>query len=455
MKDLLLAGKSALRGLTRGMSLLRTLMMGSSLLLSAHAFAQSVYLEPGDSKVINTDAVVDTVFISSDKVADYDIIGDHNFVVYGKSDGQADITAFDIDGKQIMKMSLTVDSVMGSLQKKIQRIAPGSHVSVDRIGKSYVISGTVPTQEVHDNIYQIVGEGVGAEKKEYTLKDQDGEDMKSPWTDITVYPNVIDKMELPHSNQVNVKLSIVEVTKEFTDNLGIDWSSVGEAAGAFHFLKLNADTINGLVHAIANDSVARVLAEPNLSVASGAPASFLVGGSLPVVTSSSNGSNVTYKDYGIGMSIDAKVKDKNNIRLTLKEEISNIDKSYISDVGGSFPALKKRSASTTVDLADGESFMLGGLISNEEREELSRIPLIGEIPVLGALFRNSSSSRTRRELIVVATVNLVKPISSRDVVLPDYQRSSTLARLLHINGIEDRHERRVAGQFVKQGGFIK
>jgi pilus assembly protein CpaC len=434
---------------------IRPVLLAIGLLLSLQSFAQDIYLEPGDSTVIKTDRAVDTVFISADKVADYDIISEHNFVVYGKSDGHADIIAFDASGNQIMSMGLTVDSTLGSIQKKIKRIVPQANVQVDKIGKSYVISGTVPTEEAHDLVYQIVGEGVASERKEYFLKDQDDKETRLPWTDITVYRNVIDNIEQPHSNQVNVKLSIVEVTKEFTDNLGIDWASVGETAGSFHFIKLNADTINGLIHAIANDSVARVLAEPNLSVVSGAPANFLVGGSVPLVTSSLSGTSVEYKDYGIGMVVDAKVKDKNNIRLTLKQEFSSIDTSYNVGGGSTLPALRTRNAATTVDLADGQSFVLGGLISNEERESLSRIPFIGEIPILGSLFRNTSTSRSRRELVIVATVNLVKPISNRDVVLPDYQRSATLARLLNINGIEDRHQRRMASQFIKQGGFIK
>lgn len=455
MKFRLIPHDGCTTGLRKLRAFIRPGLLGVGVLFSLHCFAQDIYLEPGDSKVINTDETVETVFVSADKVADYDIISDHNFVIYGKTDGRAEVTAFDSNGKQIMKVSLTVDSVLGSIDKKIQSIVPDAKVTVDKIGNSYVISGTVPSEEAHDKIYQIVGEGVKADRLEYYLKDKDDKEHRSPWTDITTYRNVVDNMELPISNQVNVKLSIVEVTKEFTDNLGVDWSSIGESAGAFHFIKLNADTITGLVHAISDDSVAKVLAEPNLSVVSGAPANFLVGGSLPVITQDKNGTTVTYKDYGIGMTVDAKVKNKNNIRLTLNEEISSLDKNFLPEGGTYFPALKKRSASTTVDLADGESFMLGGLISNEEREELARIPLIGEIPILGALFRHASTSRTRSELVVVATVNLVKPISARDVSLPDFQRTPTLARLLNINGIENLQERRVAREFVKQGGFIK
>lgn len=412
--------------------------------------AQEVYMEPGDSQVIQVQENIDTVFISSPNVADYEIIGDRSVVIYAKSQGRTDFTIFDKEGGVIGKNTLVVDVLLSDIQKKISRIAPDSQVTIEKIGQSYVISGTVATEEDRDKVYQIVGEGVGAQK-EVTKKD-----VASGWLDDVTYQGVLNKLQIPMTNQINVKLSVVEVTKSFTDNVGIDWGTSGSTPGTFRFVKFDAETLTGLVRAISNDSVARVLAEPNLSVLSGETAEFLVGGEVPIVTNSVNsGTNVQYKEFGIKLNVGAKVSNSKRIRITLSEEVSNIDSAYSSKGGDSFPSLQTRRARTTVELADGESFLLGGLLTNNESEALARIPFIGDVPILGALFRNASTSRTRRELIVVATVNLVKPVGQNVIALPDFHRTSTWARFLNLDGILNASDRQMAQKFIEQGGFIK
>ena len=439
----------------------------TGLFLSYGVHAQEVYMEAGESQVIQVDGSIDTIFISAPKVADYEIIGDRGVMVYAKSDGQTDLIAFDKNGDQLIKTTLVVDPILSAVQKKVGQLVPDSQISIQKVGKTYILNGTVPTEEDRDRVYQIVGEGVGA-KRTANKKDVPstsggsggGSEGSNAWLDEVVYQEVINKLKLPTTNQVNVKLSVVEVTKTFSDNVGIDWGTISGTSGnitpgTFRFVKFNADTLSSLVHAISNDSVARVLAEPNLSVLSGESAEFLVGGEVPVVTSSANGSNVQYKDFGIKLNVGAKVSSSKRIRVTLGEEVSNVDSTYSTNAGDSFPAFQTRRAKTTVELADGESFLLGGLISNNEREDLSRLPFIGDVPILGALFRNAKTERTRGELVVVATVNLVKPVTMRDIVLPDFQRTSTLARFMNFEGISNLRDRKLAEGFVEQGGFIK
>ncbi|WP_080116081.1 type II and III secretion system protein family protein [Serratia marcescens] len=430
------------------------------------AHAGETYLAPGESRVIQAQGNIDTVFISAQNVADYELIGDKSLVAYAKDEGRTDLIAFDKNGDQVLKTILVVDSVLSSVHNRINQEFPDSNVTIQKMGKTYIISGTAPTEEAKERIYQVVGEGIGAEavinKKQVT--DVGGSSSSgnndSAEMDQVIYRSVINKLELPSTNQVNVKLSVVEVSRAFTDNVGIDWGTISGSAGnitpgMFRFVKFDADSLSTLVHAISNESVARVLAEPNLSVLSGETAEFLVGGEVPVVTTSNNGTNVQYKAFGIKLNIGAKVSSSKKIRVSLGEEVSNVDKTYNTDVGSSFPAFQTRRAKTTVELADGESFLLGGLISNNEREALAKIPFIGDVPILGALFRNASSQRTRSELIVVATVNLVKPVAPREIVVPDFNRTSTWARFLNFDDISDRRDKQRAQEFIEQGGFIK
>ncbi|WP_173635481.1 type II and III secretion system protein family protein [Paramixta manurensis] len=436
-------------------------------LITFYVAAAETYLMPGDSQVIQVKENIDTVFISSPDVADYELIGDKSLVAYAREEGRADLIAFDKNGDQVLKTTLVVDAVLSSVHKRVNQEFPDSSVNIQKMGKTYIISGTAPTEEAKNRIYQIVGEGIGAKsvvnqkKVKDSATDNSGNDSdnNSPWLDEVVYQGVINKLELPITNQVNVKLSVVEVSREFIDNVGLDWGTAAAGSaitpGTFHFIRFNADTLSSMVHAISNDSVARVLAEPNLSVLSGETAEFLVGGEVPIVTSSQNGTNLTYKEFGIKLNIGAKVSSSKQIRLLLGEEVSNIDDTFSDRAGNSFPALQTRRARTTVELADGESFLLGGLISNREREALRKVPFIGDVPILGALFRNASTQRNRTELVVVATVNLVKPIASRDVVLPDFKRTSTVARFFNFDGINERRDRTRAQEFIEQGGFIK
>ena len=429
-------------------------------LTSFLALGGEIYLSPGDSRVIKADENIDTVFISSPEIADYELVGDKSVVAYANQEGRADLVAFDKDGGQILKATLVVDAVLSDVYKQVNQEFSDSNVTIQKMGKTYIISGTAPTEEARDRIYQIVGEGIGAEvavnKKSVNDFGSEGGGNSSPsWLNETLYRGVINKLELPITNQVNVKLSVVEVSREFTDNVGIDWATIGAGSGNFHFVKFNANALTTLVHAISNESVARVLAEPNLSVLSGETAEFLVGGEIPVVTSSQNGTNVSYKEFGIKLNIGVKVSNSKKIRLSLGEEVSNIDQVYASKAGDSFPSLQVRRASTTVELGDGESFLLGGVISDDEREALAKIPFIGDVPILGALFRNAKTERSRRELMVVATVNLVKPIATREIVLPDFGRTSTAARFFNLDGISERRDRQWAQEFISEGGFIK
>jgi pilus assembly protein CpaC len=252
-----------------------------------------------------------------------------------------------------------------------------------------------------------------------------------------------------------VKLTIAEVTKDFSENVGVDWSTIGTAVGSFQFLKFNATGISTLVHAINDDSIARVLAEPNLSVLSGETASFLVGGEIPIYNTTQNSIIISYKEFGIKLNIGAKVNEKKRIRIMLSEEVSSIDKIFNIDGGDAYPSLRTRKAATTLELGDGESFILGGLISNSEREALKKIPFIGDIPILGTFFRNAQTQKSQTELVVVATVNLVKPVAEKEVELPDFMHTSTLERFFNLTGIMEMKRKKIAKEFLRQGGFIK
>ncbi|WP_232507648.1 hypothetical protein [Candidatus Williamhamiltonella defendens] len=164
--------------------------------------------------------------------------------------------------------------------------------------------------------------------------------------------------------------------------------------------------------------------------------------------------SIDFKEFGIKLSVTAKVNENKRIKVMLSEEISSIIGNTKAEEF-TMPSLKKRRANTTVELADGESFVLGGLMNQEEQEALQKVPFIGDIPILGSFFRHTKTNNRSIELIVVATVNLVKPIPSREITLPDFMKTSSIARFLNLSVIKNISQKKEAEAFLGKGGFIQ
>ncbi|ATM94449.1 putative tight adherance operon protein [Yersinia frederiksenii] len=436
-------------------------------LMIGSAFSQDIYMEKGEARTLKVNAAVDTVFISNPDVADYEVIDEKQVVIFARENGRASLEIYGGDNNAtLMTMSIIVDPLLGNIKKEMAEEYPGSDIDIKKYGEGYVLTGTVPDEDAREGIYMTVGQALGLKRKETELKikpgsvnsigGDDSNDTPIDFMQKVVFEGLVNRLKLPTTNQVNVKLTVVEVTKTFMDNVGVDWSNAGLGAGQFNLTKFrfDANSLNSLIYAIKNDSIARILAEPNLSVLSGETADFLVGGEIPIVTTSMAGSTITYKEFGVKLVIAAKVESNNKIKLNLSEEISSLDGQYaLGDLN--IPKLRSRKARTTVELGDGDSFVLGGLLNENEKESLSGIPFISDIPILGALFRRTGAERERTELVVVATVNLVKPISFNKVVLPNFVRSNLAERFFNISAIRESKSRKQVTEFLDKGGFAQ
>jgi pilus assembly protein CpaC len=161
------------------------------------------------------------------------------------------------------------------------------------------------------------------------------------------------------------------------------------------------------------------LANPNLTTVSGETAEFLAGGAFPVVTSSNNGTNVEYKNYGVNLTYTPTVLSDGRISLRVRSEVSDISSTGAVRFGGfEVPATTTRMAETTVELGSGQSMMIAGLLSNTMGSSVDKMPGAGDLPVLGALFKSNGWRRNETELMIVVTPYLVKPVSDSDIVLP-------------------------------------
>ncbi|MGR6833236.1 type II and III secretion system protein family protein [Aliivibrio wodanis] len=423
-----------------------------SALFSNFVFSQEVEnLSEGNAKSVTMNSDISSVFISNPKIADYKVIDKRTIVLFGRSVGESTFMAFDSQGQELTNRKIVVSRSYSGIEQQVKLRFPTSKIDIYAIGTNAVVSGTVLNEEDRDKIYELVGTLLFDDSD---LDDQ-GDRTELTYMDKLNFEGVVNQIEVARTKQVNVKLTIAEVSHSFMQDFGIKVGSNGQA-GIFvdQLVHFSASDIVSVITAVGTDSVGQVLAEPNLSVISGEDASFLVGGELPVVTVIDGATNVQYKEFGVKLDLTAKVERDDKIKLALAPSVSSLDAQYSNDAYD-LPSLKTRSARTTVELGDGQSFVLGGLLNSEERESLTRIPFIGDIPILGALFRHTGTERNRTELIIVATVNLVQPVKANQIQLPTMQKTSTLRRFLGMGSDYDRAEDKWASEILNAGGFRK
>lgn len=489
-------GQLNMRHLMRMLHL--SIIISIFLFLIPSAMANYMYIKPGQSKTIDSNADIDTAFVSNPAVADYKILSEKRIVVYGKSNGVSEITLYGADARVISKVTIEVDPVISDLAYRIKTAFPNTNVRIQRLAEnaanggkaSYLLTGQVPDEETADLIYIIVGEVVGTDKKEEKLSfessgtsadSSSGGSIQNKLEHMTKirYSNIIQKFTFPRqrSNQVNVQLVVVEVSKEFTDAIGIEWSNLKfndpntiNSPGHFQLLNfkgLDSSKIVNTINLVKDDSVARVLANPNLTVLSGEQAQFLVGGEVPITIRDTNNNSVStsYKAHGIMLSIAPKVLKDDKIKLTLATELSSASQTNTADAT---PTFNTRRSVSTIELANGQTFVIGGLLKEEDSEILQKIPIVGDIPILGAIARNTNTKRQKTELVIFATVNLVNPLDSVSEVNTPFSGTKTSSTNLVFNVGVDKalRENRLLGNkskqidsktisFLDRGGFDK
>ncbi|QRX83032.1 type II and III secretion system protein family protein [Glaciimonas sp. PAMC28666] len=261
-------------------------------------------------------------------------------------------------------------------------------------------------------------------------------------TDAVGKGKIVDLSTIDSGGVVQIDVKIVEFSKTVLKEIGFDFGA-GVTRGNFNFqLGSNLASNGGLsatssafsllntfsrgsyslssnLRLIEGNGMARVLAEPSLTALSGQSASFLAGGELPIPQAGGLGTTtIVYKPFGIGLTVSPTIISKDRIALKVAPEASEIDYSNAIVLSGvSIPAITTRRADTTVELGDGESFIIGGLVSRTTKSNVNKIPLLGDIPIIGSFFRNLSYSQDDKELVIIVTPHLVKAIA-RNVPLP-------------------------------------
>lgn len=459
------------------------------MLFSYLACSQELMLKKGESRIFNTTSNITTVFTSDPKVLDYSIVSVNKLIVFGVNDGYADLRVFGgSKSDMLLNLKVTVDPLAGELDRIAELIMsknPGVKLKIDRLAepgsRGYVLTGSVPDEGTRDHVYNMAAVALGLS---VTTKTQDfqGAQEATPgsggsssnnseeldFLEKVKSENLIDKLKLPPNNQVNVKLLVADVDKELIEQLGLTFNGTG----VFTFSDIANNgavriaSIVPVLRAVNNEKVAKILAQPNLSVLSGEEASFAITNQYTTFEEMPNNGisggppaigRGTTVNPGVTLKIAPKVDSENKIKIKISQNVSNI---YRNDQRGetTIADLRDRSTETTIELADGDSFMLAGLTDEREIENIQSVPFLGSIPFIGALFRSTSITKAKSELIIVATVELTRPIKSGGHIDYPVTTSRSVGETLinaSFDGVSNTEMRRELESFINRTGFVR
>ena len=414
--------------------------------------SQDVVLSIGNGKLVNVGSPMADVFIADPAIADVQVKSNRQLYVFGKSGGTTTVYASNARGDIIWSATIRVGSNIDSVGQMLALAMPEAKISVATMGtNTLLLTGTVAAPEDAAEAQRLVEAFVGG-------------------------GSVISRLKTATPLQVNLRVRIAEVQRSFTRAIGMNLLTVDQTGG-FKFGITNgrafapvfnpgsnaglgvgvstgpagSSTVTGTgtgstlaafgkflgldigsaLDLAETEGLVTTLAEPNLTALSGETASFLAGGEFPIVaTNGLAGSSISFKPYGVGLSYTPTVLANGRISLRVKPEVSELSFSVTAG-GAQIPSLLTRMAETTVELGSGQSFMIAGLIQNNAVNSIDKAPGLGDVPILGALFRSTSFRRNETELVIVVTPYLVKPIEEKDVHLPTdgYRAPGELERL--------------------------
>ena len=358
---------------------------------------------------LKSDIPFSEVRVAESDIADVVVLTNHSFLVTGKTRGKTSVMIYDNKKRLLDVINVEVNLDVQGLKKSLFETFPKERIEVRRLAGKIYLSGDVTTSRVAEQAEKIAAA--------YSSMD-----------------DVTNGLVIRDSHQVMLEVRFVEASRsvmkelgvglliqqagQFAFDSGVGASGIGAARGSSAVSALMQDTIGASnidvkIDALEENGVIRTLAEPNLISMSGETASFLAGGEFPIPISGQNGEvTITYRQFGVGLSFTPTVLDDGVINLKVSPEVSQLDPTNSVRVGGvEVPGLTIRRADTTVELRNSQSFAIAGLLQNTETNRKSQVPWLGDIPVLGTLFKSSRFKNNETELVIIVTPRLVQPVS--------------------------------------------
>ena len=421
----------------RGAAVLSAFLLASSLAApSAHADVVTgqdsrIELNAGKGVLLRLPAAASNIFVADTKIADIQLKSPRLVYVIGKTSGETNLYALGSNDQVIYNAAIAVDHNTSRVNEAIQDLMPGSDVKLTSVEGALVLTGHVATPAESDDIKALAGQLVGDAK-------------------------VLNRVEIAGPSQVNLRVKIAEISRSVVKQLGFNWQAAVDGSNTFfglttgrNFIQDTVDSVtnqpirkflpgtdgasslagrwqtgnldlNGLIDALETNGLVSVLAEPNLTAMSGEAASFLAGGQFPIPIPQERGvTTIQYKNFGVGLTFTPTVLSGDRINLKVNPEVSQLSSAgAVVSQGLSVPSLTTRRAETTVELGSGQSFAIAGLLQNDLSHDINKLPGLGDIPILGALFKSDGFRRNETELVIVVTPYIVRPVNAPRMALP-------------------------------------
>jgi len=402
------------------------------------ASATKLHLRANQSFLLDTNLDIRRVSIGKPEIADVTVVSPKQLMVTAKAPGDTTLIYWTAAG---VPTSVDVNVwVENGVRKGLEKIVPGEKFEMSGTPETMILTGTVSSETAQRRLVESA--------KAYTK-------------------NVVDLLAVERVEQVMLQVRVAEVDRNVVKELGFNFLTDGNQTGRGALSPGNAftpffgdlrnsdvgkvgpnasfsDAVNlfvakpgafpkfaAFIRALNDRGALKVLAEPNLVVSNGAEGKFLAGGEFPVVFNTSNGgsssTSVVYKEFGVRLNFQPKIAPNGEIFLKIAQEVSELDFANAVILSGfRIPALRSRKAESSLQLADGQTFALAGLIDNKISKQISKVPLLGDIPILGALFRSTRYQNNETELVMLVTPKIIrpmekgaKPVLPTDRVKPD------------------------------------
>lgn len=417
------------------------LLAAAMLSFGSACAAEPVEVSLNESKYMAASGIT-RLAVGNPAIADVQLLSSGDFLLVGKKAGTTSLIVWS-DGGRRTEYTVYVAGNDRGMASAIQDAIGYPKVHVQMMKDRVMLRGKVENQYEHDTALKIAGL--------YTGGDGSG---------------VIDLLEMEHPSQIRLEAQIIEINSDYTKNLGIQyWSqtpgsnsnsgsssdnpnnniTVG-TAGLFYggedfsstrkhggWLGSHVANVNVTLQALINEGKARILSRPSITTMSGKTANILIGGRIPIPVSDGNGNvSIDWHEYGVKLNIEPVVDSEDKITSKVHAEVSTLDYSHGVKIDSfSVPGIATREAESEVNVRSGMTMAIGGLINSEDAKIVSKIPLLGDLPIIGRFFRHTSNTRDKREVIILITPTLVAddtPVPMSRRMKESYEASERTAR---------------------------
>jgi len=379
--------------------------------------SETLNLSQNTGTLVRLSSPMSDLFVANDAIADVQVRSSTQLYVFGKTAGETTIYATDKSGRVVYAANVRVGTNVGSVGEMLRLAMPESAIQATPMNNLVLLTGTVGSPDDVSEAQRLVQAYVGTGTQ------------------------VVSRLRSATPLQVMLKVKIAEVSRSVVKQIGVNLLT-SDSTGGFNFGigqgtgidpatgkvtipstgsvlrgagRLFGLDVLGALQLAEGDGLVTTLAEPNLTALSGETASFLAGGEYPIPIAQAQGAiSIEYKSYGVGLAFTPIVLADGRISMRVRPEVSELSSEGSVRTGDTVvPALITRRAETTVELGSGQSFMIAGLLRNSNTNNVDKAPFLGDLPILGALFRSTKYKRSETELVIIVTPYLVRPVSTQ------------------------------------------